>query len=744
MKNDKKSKIFQLFIIGFSALIVIVSILTISNANNLKYAIDKKTENYLRDVSFQISQLTKLRLQQITTTLEELGTDYMISHNSLLFLQECFPELSFTNIAVVDIDGSVQFLNGTEEELEDPLLIQSALENESNVFLSEDHTKFIFSVQMKHQEQISGAMIGFTSTNDLAFLLDNNAFNKRGQFCIIDQSGNLILAAQSAKIIKQIYKDDESILSSIWEQKMKTDLEKQRSGIISIVLDDGTDILLAYHPIQLYGWSVLTMIPSDVISADTNCYTSHNFIITFVSIMLFILLFLSFVKMQQHYQKKLKTLAYVDPVTQGMNITQFQIHAKEFIYLRPKSTYAFVSLNIQNFKMINDTYGSQEGNKTLKYIYQKLSADLNEYEELVTRCTADTFYMLLRYISRTQIKDRIKQYIKEINSFNLQLETPYYLTLVTGVYIIDNYSVDMITIQDRATVARKSAQNDSYDFCIFYDKLKHNQMLQENDLNNMMKKSIENHDFKMYLQPKVSLKDRKVSGAEALVRWMHPVRGLIFPNAFIPIFERNDSICQLDLYMFEEVCRILEKWISEGKEVFPISVNISRQHLKHKNFLDKFKKIHQRYQIPANLIEMELTESILFQGDEITNAKQVVDDIHKMGFLCSLDDFGSGYSSLGILKNLHVDALKLDRCFFVGKEQEERGLHVVESVINLTKKLNVQSIAEGIDDYSQLKYLQEIQCDIVQGYIFSKPMTVYDFENFSYCQNKIKTIDPNL
>ena len=286
----------------------------------------------------------------------------------------------------------------------------------------------------------------------------------------------------------------------------------------------------------------------------------------------------------------------------------------------------------------------------------------------------------------------------------------------------------MVSIRDKANIARKNAKDiNSYYLCsnAYYNDIEHQKMMKEKDMENMMEKALEEEQFIVYLQPKVSLKTGKVIGSEALVRWDNPINGLIPPNDFIPFFEKNNFIVKLDMYVFEKVCQILRKWIDEGIDVLPISVNLSRNHLQNSDFLKDYKNIQSKYQIPSELIEIELTETVVFENLEIL--RHIINEIHNCGYKCSMDDFGSGYSSLNVLKEIPVDILKLDKVFF-GKENNQRANDIVESVIRLAKKLGMETIAEGIETIPQVELLRSMECDMIQGYVFSKPVPVDEFE----------------
>ena len=247
-------------------------------------------------------------------------------------------------------------------------------------------------------------------------------------------------------------------------------------------------------------------------------------------------------------------------------------------------------------------------------------------------------------------------------------------------------------------------------------------------LDTLFDESIQNGDFKLYLQPKVSLETNEICGAEALVRWIHPEYGAIYPSDFIPLFERNGKICRLDIYMFEEVCKLVHQWKEEGRKLVPISVNLSRRNIGMGNFVQNYVEIKEKYDIPDSLIEFELTESLFFDTQQIQIVKQIIEEMHAHGFLCSLDDFGFGYSSLALLKEFDVDTIKLDRQFFLG--ESDKMWKVVGKLISLAKELGIHIVAEGIETPEQLICLKENDCDMVQGYIYSKPLAALDFKKW--------------
>ena len=241
-----------------------------------------------------------------------------------------------------------------------------------------------------------------------------------------------------------------------------------------------------------------------------------------------------------------------------------------------------------------------------------------------------------------------------------------------------------------------------------------------------MDAALANREFQVYLQPKVNASQGELAGAEALVRWIHPKEGFIPPNKFIPIFEQNGFILKLDDYMLEEIAKQQAQWMAQGKKIVPISVNVSRAHFTREDLAQHICNIVDKYHVPHNVIELELTESAFFDDKKVL--LNTVKQLRDAGFLVSMDDFGSGYSSLNSLKELQLDVLKLDADFFRGADSQERGLLIVSEVIDLAKKLNMKIVAEGIESREQVDFLIEQECDLIQGYYFAKPMPIREFE----------------
>ncbi|WP_418655249.1 putative bifunctional diguanylate cyclase/phosphodiesterase [Clostridioides difficile] len=358
-----------------------------------------------------------------------------------------------------------------------------------------------------------------------------------------------------------------------------------------------------------------------------------------------------------------------------------------------------------------------------------IASELKE-DEIFARVSADHFVLLIKYKTDDDIKTRLNNIYNKVQILSNPKINYYKLILDCGIYKISKSDNDINTIMDRANTARKTIKGGHKNSFAFYDKEMHKKILKEKEIENSMVDALNNGEFIVYFQPKYSLSDYQIIGAEALVRWDNPQKGLIPPIEFIPVFERNGFIVNIDFYVFEEVCKKIREWMDEGQKVVPISVNLSRMHFVNSNFIEKFKLIVDKYKIPTRLIELELTETAVL--DNIEGLLDTMNNLKEKGFVISMDDFGTGYSSLNLLKELPVDILKLDRAFFTEKDESNNEKIVISNVIKMAKELKMKVISEGVETISQVEFLKQIGCDMVQGYLFSKPMPVKEFEKIAF------------
>ena len=304
----------------------------------------------------------------------------------------------------------------------------------------------------------------------------------------------------------------------------------------------------------------------------------------------------------------------------------------------------------------------------------------------------------------------------------------YKISVKAGIRQIgpEDDRTDLVVFVDQSSLARKSIKDSISETQAYYDEDMKRTLETENAIERRMEEALANREFQVYLQPKYDLHTEKIKGAEALVRWIDPEKGLVPPDQFIPLFEKNGFVLKLDFYVYEEVLKRMAKWKAEGRELICVSVNVSRVHVGTADFFEKLNRLLETYQIPKKKFELELTETIM--GGEGSDTREFILECKREGYPVSIDDFGSGYSSLNLLKDLPVDILKIDKGFLDEAEGSKRSTIIVEQVVEMAKRMDIATVCEGVETEKQVKFLKRIGCDMAQGYLFSRPVPMDEFE----------------
>ncbi len=421
--------------------------------------------------------------------------------------------------------------------------------------------------------------------------------------------------------------------------------------------------------------------------------------------------------------RKTTRIIYMDFVTGGNNWLHFTRKGNSLLKKNKKGKFNYAVLHFQMRKYRNfcSCFGVARGEELIEAFYKIMKSKINSKEVLAHKENAQ-FGILLKYEDKQALINRVSS----IEQALLTVSNNMKMYFSVGVYEVKPGEKDIEQAYNNAYISCEMLTEEAGNQIVFFDEEMSKKQIWERKVENDMDRALQNKEFVVYLQPKISTKEEYLAGAEALVRWIHPEDGFIPPNKFIPIFEKNGFIIKLDDYMLEEIAIQQAKWISEGKKVVPISVNISRAHFTKENLAEHICTIVDKYNVPHNVIELELTESAFFDDKNVL--LNTVGKLREAGFIVSMDDFGAGYSSLNSLKELKIDVLKIDADFFRGVEEQERGMLIVSEVIDLAKKLNMKIVAEGIENREQVDFLVEQECDLIQGYFFAKPMPISDFE----------------
>ena len=425
-------------------------------------------------------------------------------------------------------------------------------------------------------------------------------------------------------------------------------------------------------------------------------------------------------------EQNLKFYSEKDTLTALPNMRAFLQSAQVLIEEHPEEEYEIVRMDIERFRIISEMFGIDEGDKLLKFIAVKIQEYLDEEDEVAyCRIASDVFAMCIPVHSYS-----VDTMIQKLQKAVTEYPKNYEVVLSFGRYYVTKedreQKVPVSNLVDRAAAAQITIKGNYLQHVAVYDESIRKKEADEAMILSEMNHALENGEFQVYLQPKVNMQTGKIIGSEALVRWQHPGKGLISPAAFVPVFEKNGFIIEIDKYMIRNTCAIIRRWIDSGIPVYPVSVNLSRLNLYNKRIIQDISEYVEEYQIPREYISFEITESA-FSGDN-SYIKILAEKLQKEHFKVLMDDFGSGYSSLNTLKEIPVDVLKIDLKFLPAGENDEKANLIIKHVVEMAVDLDLMIIVEGVEREEQVEFLTKIGCKIAQGFYYYRPISVLEYE----------------
>lgn len=416
---------------------------------------------------------------------------------------------------------------------------------------------------------------------------------------------------------------------------------------------------------------------------------------------------------------KLEYRLNYDSLTKAYNRYGFYKNAQKLIKEHTDTEYCLILSDIKSFKLINEIYGENIADKILidevNIIRQKMKGN-----SVLGRLNGDIIAMVIpkEYLSEKEFSDMIKLLSDRYSNKNFKLH------IYLGVYYIKDVNETIRQMVDKVSLVIMKSKGNMSNYILYYDENSYRNDIFKQQLIGEFETALNENQFCMYLQPQTD-KDGNMLGAEALIRWNHPNMGLIMPGAFIECFEDAGLIYRLDNYIWEEAAKQLKIWKDSGYNYY-ISVNISAKDFYHIDVYQTFKNLVSEYGIDTDKLHIEITETALSEDKQA--AHKTIERLHNEGFIIEIDDFGSGYSSFNFLKDVCADVIKIDRVFLKKSSHEERGEQILRSIISLSHDIGMDVITEGVENVDQLSMLAKMNCDWFQGYYFSKPVTVGDFE----------------
>lgn len=408
----------------------------------------------------------------------------------------------------------------------------------------------------------------------------------------------------------------------------------------------------------------------------------------------------------------------VDLFSSDKNPKFFQQRINNMLARNRDKKIAFIQFDVERFKLINENMGPETGDELLHFFNDSLGLVCGP-EQPFCRLTADVFMIVTPFENTAELVSFVHMLESRLSDYK-GME----YRLVFGINTTENIE-NMNTRQmgDHTTLARQSIKGNALENIAFYNGDMKTTLQKKKIIEDDMHKALLNNEFVMFLQPKHCISNGRIIGAEALARWIHPEKGMISPIDFIPVFEENGFILKLDQVIWESACRKIRGWIDNGIEPVPISVNVSREYLHSFDVITQIMTYIEKYDIPIKLLELEITESIDAEGVD-----DIVKKMKNAGFTMLMDDFGSGYSSLNMLKTTQFDVLKIDRSFLSEFMDSDRGRKIISHTISMSHDIGLDIIAEGVETSEQAQFLSECGCNSAQGYFYSKPIPPEDFD----------------
>lgn len=560
-------------------------------------------------------------------------------------------------------------------------------------------------------------------TNYYEKILEISKLGGHGYSYVINENGDIIINASHPTACKApytgvLFKFD----MPMNPEKFSKSLKQRESGVIGFYKDDQHKFM-AYIPLAVNDWFLLFVVPIEPFMARLNQVMLMSIALCVEIILLFSIMMFYIKNTETKSKEALFMNAFIDPLTECGNINKFKMDLTKILTEYKEDKFALIALDIDKFKVVNELYGFRQGDMVLIHIANVLKEKLSDKEPFA-RMASDKFLFTINFVKDEEIESRVNEIYSEIKNCYAATDFNYDINANFGAFIIER-NLPFFLMLDRAHIAIAEAKKEGKSHFAFYRDLSIKKILTEKSIENSMREALQNNQFKIFFQPKVNLQTMKMDGAEILVRWQHPSKGLIMPDVFIPIFERNGFILDLDMFMLKNAAQELRACLDAGLEPVRLAVNFSRLHVNNPTFCEEFKQTADFYKIPSNLLEAEITETTVLEN--LDKMKAVIEDFHKNGYLISVDDFGAGYSSLNVLKDLHFDTLKLDKEFLKTEGDKTRAKDIISGTVKMLKSLNSSVVAEGVETAAQAHFLKDIGCDKGQGYLFSKPIPIEHF-----------------
>lgn len=733
MKQKKNSFFITILLLLISlAFIVTVSVVF----NNIKTNLEREIISSLSEEAEENAALIEKEIDAKFGVLQSFANELSSTGDEIAEIRDMqsFVEVyNFRRMGFVDLNGIAKTTDGFEKDLSFREFYQVGLKGESFITESlqetigdstEDMINILSVPVYDNKGEIKGVLFATYLTEKFHEVIFSDPFQGEGYTYIVAGDGDVI-SSYGDGMQKEydnifIYTGDAAQYDDAIQEKVENDMREKISRVGIGVNEDNDKYFYCYKPLEIesadMNWYIFSIEPKSVLDERMHPIMRDIQFLTVILICILVMANIVFLFYNVRRRQELFRLAYKDSITGGDNFSNFKEKAKKY-----ENTEGYViALDISEFKLVNNVCGNARGDEVLKVIWDVIMANCNDNEQ-AARVNADRFVIFWIESSKKTVTYRIEKLINEIEGISEQLSVPR-LYPVIGIRAVEKLD-DADKRYGEALRAKALVKNRRDRHYAFYDEIDYDTIVENKNLENGFEKALADKKFEVWYQPKFNSHTGKIVGSEALIRWRADDGSLISPGRFIPLFEKNGNIIRLDEYVFREVCRQQKEWQKEGIQILPVSVNISRFSLYYSNVVEKYERIINYYDVDHKYVQIEITESAIIENTVIV---ELIQKFHDAVFDILLDDFGSGYSSLASLNQMPFDTIKLDKSLvdYVGNENGEK---LLKFIVQLVQSLGMKITAEGVEYKEQLDFLENLNCDDIQGFYFSKPLMLADF-----------------
>ncbi|VHR75631.1 signaling protein [Clostridioides difficile] len=704
-----------------------------------KHLLMSEAKIHIKEVAVQGSQLAQRQIEKDLDVLNIFSNYYALNQDipneeKMKNLLDEMENQKFYTMAIVDINGNAENTKGDKFSVKDREFFKNSIKGKKYVSspyvdeVNKSIKKITISVPLLNNDKVVGVLYCTYNINTLMKLINVSFYENNSISYVVRNDGTIILHPQEDSLSKNIYKllKQDNDIREI--NRLKKELQENKTGATVLnMLEERR--YLGYATMDngnsennyIKDWNLIFSIPETVVFSNSEQIINRAIYAVLFIILIFIAIIFYIIYIKKSNEKEILSLAYEDKVTHIGNQNKFYRECSKYLLDKPSLNYIIVYFDINNFKMINDTFGYEFGDNLLITIAKALKEELTE-GEVYARLSSDYFAIFCDY--KNGKNKRIRKIDSIRNNIESNLSIVFEISLCVGIYFVEEGEVDIQKAVNKANMARSVAKGKNINYAIYNEDVR-NKLSEESMILDDIKIALVKNQFEVYYQPKFSLVTGEMIGSEALIRWNHPEHGFISPAVFIPIAEKSKLILKIGRFVFERVCNDLYEWKKQGKKIVPVSVNLSRVELYQPDIVKFINKTIKMYNLSSDFIEIEITETVAI--NELNILKNVLNELRTYGFSISMDDFGTGYSSISCLRDMPIDILKLDKSFLGGIEHDERSRNIAKSIVSLAKSLDLVVIIEGVESKEQAELMKQFGCDLVQGFYFARPMPAKNF-----------------